>query len=152
MGLLTKIYGVTTMSEDFELLTVKGVRIVVVNLTRATINEAKILKSIIEEQIIIGIRKLFVDISQCEFIDSSFIGSLVVAQKMMKEKGGKIMLIDSVKLDENLFHVTNTIKMFEIYRTREEAVESTSETKPAETKPSVDSMLIAHPYPSLISE
>ena len=48
MGLLTKIYGVTTMSEDFELLTVKGVRIVVVNLTRATINESKNLRSIIE--------------------------------------------------------------------------------------------------------
>ena len=147
MGLLTKIYGVTTMQEDFELVIVKGVRTVVVNLTRATLKESKILKSIIEGQMIIGIRKLVIDISQCEFIDSSFIGSLVVSQKRMKEKGGKIMLIDPVKLDENLFHVTNTIKMFEIYRTREEAIEST-----CETKPSFDSMLIAHPYPSLISE
>ena len=139
MGLLTKIYGVTTMSEDFELLTVKGVKIVVVNLTRATINKSKILKSIIEEQIIFGVKKLFVDISQCEFIDSSFIGSLVVSQKRMKEKGGKIMLIDPLKLDENLFHVTNTIKMFEIYRAREEAIEST-----CETKLSFDSMINVH--------
>jgi anti-anti-sigma factor len=132
------------MSEDFELLTVKGVKIVVVNLTRATINEARILKSIIEEQIIIGVRKLFVDIGQCEFIDSSFIGSLVVAQKMMKEKGGKIMLIDPVKLDENLFHVTNTIKMFEIYRTREEAIESNYDPKHREMTLSFDSMINVH--------
>ncbi len=117
------------MLEDFELLTVKGVRFVVVNLSRATINEAQILKSVIEEAIIIGVRKLFIDISQCEFIDSSFIGSLVVEQKRMKEKGGKIMLIYPMKLDENLFHVTNTLRIFEIYQTREEAIESTDEFK-----------------------
>lgn len=115
------------MLEDFELLTVKGVRFVVVNLSRATINEAQILKSVIEEAIIIGVRKLFIDISQCEFIDSTFIGSLVVEQKRMKEKGGKIMLIYPVKLDENLFHVTNTLRIFEIYQTREEAIEGTDE-------------------------
>jgi anti-anti-sigma factor len=152
MGLLTKIDGVTTMPEDFELVIVKGVRTVVVNLTRATLNESKILKSIIEGQIIIGIRKLVIDISQCEFIDSSFIGSLVVGQKRMEDKGGKIMLINPVKLDKDLFHITNTLRIFEIYQTREEAVESTSETKLVETKPSFNSMLIAHPYPSIISE
>jgi len=109
------------MYEDFEQLTVKGVRSIIVNLTRATINEAKILKSIIEEDITIGIRKLVVD--------SSFIGSLVVGLKRMKEKGGKIMLIEPVKLDENLFDVTNTLRIFEIYQTREEAIESTKDFK-----------------------
>lgn len=117
------------MSEDFEQLTVKGVRFIIVNLSRATINEAKILKSIIEEDITIGVRKLVIDISQCEFIDSSFIGSLVVGQKRMKEKGGKIILIDPVELDEDLFHVTHTLGIFEIYQTREEAIESTEEFK-----------------------
>ena len=117
------------MLEDFELLTVKGVRFIIVNLSRATTKEAQILKSIIEEEIIIGVRKLVIDISQCEFIDSTFIGSLVVEQKRMKEKGGKIMLIYPVKLDENLFHVTNTLRIFEIYQTREEAIESTAEFK-----------------------
>lgn len=117
------------MSEDFEQLTVKGVRFIIVNLSRATINEAKILKSIIEEDITIGVRKLVIDISQCEFIDSSFIGSLVVGQKRMKEKGGKIILIDPVELDKDLFHVTHTLGIFEIYQTREEAIESTEEFK-----------------------
>ena len=117
------------MLEDFEQLTVKGVRFIIVNLSRATLQEAKILKSIIEEDIIIGVRKLVIDISQCEFIDSTFIGSLVVEQKRMKEKGGKVMLIYPLKLDENLFHATNTLRIFEIYQTREEAIESTEEFK-----------------------
>jgi len=117
------------MSDDFELLTMKGVRFISVNLSRATINEAKILKSIIEEEIIIGVRKLAVDISQCEFIDSTFIGSLVIGQKKMKEKGGKIMLIDPAKLDKDLFHITHTLGIFEIYQSREEAIESTEDFK-----------------------
>ncbi len=77
------------MSEDFELLTVKGVRFVVVNLSRATLNEAKILKSIIEKEIIIGVRKLAVDISQCEFIDSTFIGVTRNWTKKDERKGRK---------------------------------------------------------------
>ena len=112
------------MSEHFRLLTVKGVRFIIVNLSRATLQEAIILKSIIEEEIIIGVKKLAIDISQCEFIDSTFIGSLVVGQKKMKEKGGKIMLIDPVKLDKDLFHVINALRLFDLYKTREDAIKS----------------------------
>ena len=74
------------MSEEFELLTVNGVRFIILNLSRATLREAIILKSIIEEEINLGEKKLVLDISQCEFIDFSFIGSLVVEKKRMKEK------------------------------------------------------------------
>ena len=144
MGLLTKIYGVTTMSKEFELLTVKGVRIVVVNLTRASINESKKLKSIIEEQITFGVKMLAIDISQCVYIDSAFIGSLVVGQKMMKEKGGKIILIDPLRLDAKLFHVTNTLRIFENYQTREEALESNNDPKHREITLSFDSMINVH--------
>ena len=95
------------MTEEFELSTVNGARFIIINLSRAALREAIILKSIIEEEINLGAKKLVLDISQCEFIDSSFIGSLVVEQKRMKEKGGEIMLIEPVKLDEDLFHITN---------------------------------------------
>ena len=117
------------MSEEFELLTVNGVRFIILNLSRATLREAIILKSIIEEEINLGEKKLVLDISQCEFIDFSFIGSLVVEQKRIKEKGGKIMLIEPVELYEDSFHVTYTLRLFEIYQTREEAIESTGEIK-----------------------
>jgi anti-anti-sigma factor len=119
------------MSEKFELLTVKGVRFIILNLSRATLQEAIMLKSIIEEEIISGVKKLVLDISQCEFIDSSFIGSLVVEQKRMKEKGGEIMLIEPMKLDEDLFHVINTLRKFEINQKREEVIESKDELKPS---------------------
>ena len=69
------------MSEEFELLTVNGVRFIILNLSRATLREAIILKSIIEEEINLGEKKLVLDISQCEFIDFSFIGSLVVEKR-----------------------------------------------------------------------
>ena len=119
------------MLEEFELLTVKGVRFIILNLSRASLREAIILKSIIEEEMNLGEKKLVIDISQCEFIDFSFIGSLVVEQKRMKEKGGKIMLIEPVMLYEDSFHVTYTLRIFEIYQTREEAIESRDEFKPS---------------------
>ena len=119
------------MSEKFELLTVNGVRFIILNLSRAYLQEAIILKSIIEEEINLGEKKLVIDISQCEFIDSSFIGSLVVEQKRMKEKGGQIMLIEPVKLDEDLIHVINTLRTFEINQKREKVVESKYEFKPS---------------------
>ena len=127
------------MSEEFELLTVKGVRFIILNLSRATLQEAIMLRSIIEEEINLGKKKLVIDISQCEFIDSSFIGSLVVEQKRMKEKGGQIMLIEPVKLDEDLFHVINTLRLFEINQKREKVIESKDEFKP-----SLDSIKIVH--------
>jgi anti-sigma B factor antagonist/stage II sporulation protein AA (anti-sigma F factor antagonist) len=119
------------MSEEFELLTANGVRFIILNLSRAILREAIILKSIIEEEINLGEKKLVLDISQCEFIDFSFVGSLVVEKKRMKEKGVEIMLIEPVKLYEDSFHVTYTLRIFEIYQTREEAIESRSEFKPS---------------------
>ena len=49
----------------------------------------------------------------------------------MKEKGGEIMLIEPVKLYEDSFHVTYTFRIFEIFQTREEAIESRGEFKPS---------------------
>ena len=119
------------MPKKFKLLTVNGVRFIILNLSRATLQEAITLKSIIEEEINLGEKKLVIDISQCEFIDSSFIGSLVVEQKRMEEKGGKLILTEALKLDKDLFHIANTLRIFEINQTIEEAKESTGEIKPS---------------------
>ena len=130
------------MPKDFELLTVKGVRFIILNLSCATIKEAIILRSIIEEEIVTGVKKLVLDISHCEFIDSSFIGSIVVEQKKMKENGGEIMLVEPVNLDKDLFHVINTLRLFEINNQKREKV---VENK-VKFKPSSDSIkIIRHP-------
>ena len=53
----------------------------VVNLTRATLKEAEEFKLTLTQDIEEGVRKIVVDLSQCEFIDSTFLGALVVSLK-----------------------------------------------------------------------
>jgi anti-anti-sigma regulatory factor len=53
-----------------------NILIEVVNLTRATLKEADEFKQILIEDISAGWRKVIVDLSECEFIDSTFLGTL----------------------------------------------------------------------------
>ena len=65
----------------------------VVNLTRATMKEAEEFKQIIRQDIESGWRKIIVDLSDCEFIDSTFLGVLVISLKRITGLGGDIRLV-----------------------------------------------------------
>jgi hypothetical protein len=96
--------------EDFSKENVYDVTVINVNLTRATLKEAQELKKIIDEEITIQHKKLLVDISQCEFIDSTFLGGLNI--------------VEPVALNENLFHMTRILEKLNLHKSREEAIES----------------------------
>ncbi len=49
-----------------------------------------------------------------------------------------------MRLDAKLFHVTNTLRIFENYQTREEALESNNDPKHREITLSFDSMINVH--------
>ena len=51
--------------------------IINVNLTRATLKEALDLQNLLDEELIYNHQNLVLDISQCEFIDSTFIGAIL---------------------------------------------------------------------------
>ena len=63
-----------------------------VNLTRATLKEAEEFKSHLVADIKNGWQKIVVDLSECEFIDSTFLGALVVSLKKITNLGGKARL------------------------------------------------------------
>lgn len=110
--------------EDFESLIIDDVAVVVINLTRGTLNESKKLGSILDEEIDSGCRKIVVDLNQCEFIDSTFIGTLVVRYKKLIEKGGKLKLVLPTMQRGVIFAVTNTLGFFDTFRTRKDAIDS----------------------------
>ncbi len=58
--------------EVFEKKSVDDVFVIGVNLTRSTLNEAIEFRKIIEEEISSGHTNLVIDLSKCEFIDSTF--------------------------------------------------------------------------------
>jgi anti-anti-sigma factor len=112
------------LMEDFEKKIEKDVVIEVVNLTRATYKEAQEFKKILEEDIEKKFRKLVVDISQCEFLDSTFLGVLVFAKKSTTKIGGDLKIVEPPSVFRVLREKTSTLNVFKTYKSLEEAVNS----------------------------
>jgi len=79
---------------DFEKKVQSDVIIEVVNLTRATYKEALQFKKILTEDIVEKkLKKVVIDISQCDFVDSTFLGAMIFAKRRMDEIGGQLRVI-----------------------------------------------------------
>jgi anti-anti-sigma factor len=111
---------------DFEKEFHNDVLIERVNLTRATFKEAEEFKSQLVMDIQEGWQKIVVDLSECEFIDSTFLGALVVTLKKVTAAGGDIRLIGFHSAVNSMFELTRMYRVFDSFRSREEAIESYS--------------------------
>ena len=95
-----------------------------VNLTRATLKEADEFKQTLAQDIESGKKKIVVDLTDCEVIDSTFLGSLVVSLKRITSLGGDLRLVGFQPAVHSMFELTRMYRVFESYKTREEAVAS----------------------------
>lgn len=95
-----------------------------VNLNRATLKEAENLKQALAKDIEEGCRKLIVDLSQCEFIDSTFLGALVVSLKKINALGGELKLVGFQPTVRAMFELTRMFRVFETYPSKQEAIGS----------------------------
>ncbi|MCX8010722.1 MAG: STAS domain-containing protein [Ignavibacteria bacterium] len=96
----------------------------VVNLTRATLREAEDFKNILTKAIESGERRIVVDLSECEFVDSTFLGSLVVTLKKITSLGGDIKLVGFKPAVRSMFELTRMHKVFETFDNTQDAVNS----------------------------
>lgn len=110
--------------EDFEQLLVNDIVVQVVNLSRATYREASQLKKSLDELILTKHKKIIVDISQCEFIDSTFLGVLVLSLKSIAKIDGDIRLIKPAEVVKTLMEKSGTLNVFNLYESLEEAIKS----------------------------
>ncbi len=110
--------------EDFEKLLVNDIVLQVVNLSRATYKEASQLKKSLDELLLAKHKKIIVDISQCEFIDSTFLGVLVLSLKSSAKIGGDIKLIRPAEVVKTLMDKSGTLNVFNLYDSLDEAVKS----------------------------
>jgi anti-anti-sigma factor len=110
--------------EDFEQKIEQDVVVEVVNLTRATYKEANEFKKILQDDIEKKFKKVVVDISQCDFLDSTFLGALVLAQKSMNKIGGNLKIIEPPSLFRVLREKTSTMHIFDTYKSLDEAINS----------------------------
>lgn len=110
---------------DFEKQLSGNVLIEKVNLLRATTVEAGIMKKRLFDDIHLNKKKIIVDISRCDFIDSTFLGALVVSLKRTRITGGDIKLvITSSSFAEGIVDNSGILKLFEIYTSAKDALKS----------------------------
>jgi anti-anti-sigma factor len=111
--------------EDFEKQLLGDVLIEKVNLQRVTHKEASIIKSRIFEDILLNNKKIIIDISKCDFIDSSFLGALVFSLKRTIETGGDIkIVIASSSSAKGIVNNSGILTVFEIYTSVKDAINS----------------------------
>ncbi len=102
----------------------EDVMVQVVDLTRATLKEAEEFKDTLTKSIDKGYRKIVVDLSYCEFIDSTFLGALVVSLKRITTLGGDMRLVGFHPAVHSMMELTRMHRVFESYPTKEDAISS----------------------------
>lgn len=103
-------------SDIFSILTIK--------FERATLREASGFKKFMEKAISEDGRSVIVDLNNCEFVDSSFFGVLVAGVKRLKVMNKKFLLVYDSKDKLPIFSATGLDKVFKVYKTIDEAVNS----------------------------
>lgn len=109
---------------DYLQETYEDILVQVVDLTRATLREAEEFKYTLSKSIEQGYRKIVVDLSLCEFIDSTFLGALVVSLKKVTAMGGDLRLVGFHPAVHSMLELTRMHRVFESYPTKEDAINS----------------------------
>ena len=103
---------------------IKDVVVEVVDINRATFKESEEFKKFLEKDIDKGYLKIIIDLSNCNFIDSTFLSTIVTALKKISKIGGNLKLVGVHSETQALLELTGTVKVFEIYENRSKAIES----------------------------
>lgn len=110
----------------FQEIQVDDILVVSIELSSATMDSASKLKDYLNRKIDSGIIKLILDCSKIDFMDSTFLGALVITLKKVIPLGGDLRLI--IGNVQNpiwvMFEATRMFKVFKTYPTFEEALAS----------------------------
>jgi len=96
--------------------------IVRVNHIRAASEEAKVFREFTLINIHQGHKEFIIDLSKCEFMDSTFLGTIILLTKRLRLENGSIILVaDSQKL-KVIHALVELSKILKVFNTIDEAV------------------------------
>jgi anti-anti-sigma factor len=99
-----------------------GVAIESFDFTRATINDAEEIKDNLLDDI--NFNKIIVDLSNCNYIDSTFFGALVFAHRILKHQNCTMVLVISETFLSRSFIYKEISSVFRVYHSISEAVDA----------------------------
>lgn len=95
-----------------------------VNLKRATTTKAEEFKLNFLNDIKDGVTRYIIDLSKCEYMDSSFLGSIIFIYKKISESQGELKLVASHQDIKILMEITSINKFVNVYDTKASAIKS----------------------------
>ena len=115
--------------EPIERVTEKYATVLNVNYLRATLNDASEFKVYLEEALTDSNRDIIINLGDCEYMDSTFLGVLVSAYKKLKYQNRNLIIIEPVD-QSSIFLTLNSIgKIFPIYSNVKSALEDIEKKK-----------------------
>jgi len=115
---------------DFKLERIADVAVVHVFLNRATLAKAILFKDFVSDIIKEGTNNIVVDLSMCEYVDSTFLGAMVAGLKKANSNNGDLRLVYNNEMPSLVFVLTRMDKVFKVFAGLDEAVESFTGGKP----------------------
>lgn len=106
-------------SEKFD-----SVIVVKVNISRATMDSAPEFREYLAELIEKDEKYVIVDLSACDFLDSSFLGALVFGLKKLKSEGGNLKIIIATQVPAGILSLTKMDQVFTVFNDLDEAIDS----------------------------
>ena len=105
---------------------IDGIFVVRIMLERATLSKAALIKDTLMTNIEMGHRKFIVDCRNIEFMDSTFLGALVITLKKLKPMNGDLRLVFANKNSPIwlMFETTRMFNIFQGFLSLDEAIES----------------------------
>lgn len=103
---------------------INNILIVGINSERASLIEAEEIKKYFEKKISLGDNKIIINLYQCIFVDSTFLGVLINYLKILNKNNGFIKLVGVTKNIQVLFEFTGINNVFEMYNDVAEALKS----------------------------
>jgi len=112
--------------ENFTVKYVEDIAIIKVDLITATLRDSQALWDTMDLESIFEKKKIVIDLSGCNFVDSTFIGMIVKVFRYLKENNATLKLVFPQITDLDSFRVIGITKILDCYHTVSNALESFS--------------------------
>lgn len=109
---------------SFSFKTKNGVLIATIEEKRATVEIAGDFKQELLKNIDESGANIVVNLSNCEFVDSSFLGALVAGLKKATMRNGDLKIVGLQPPVQAMFELTRLYRIFDIFDNEEEAIKS----------------------------
>ncbi len=101
-----------------------GVLVAKIHKKRATVEFSGQLKEELLKKIDEQTSNVVVDLSECEFVDSSFLGALVAGLKKSTMRNGDLKIVGLQPPVRAMFELTRLYRIFDIFDKQEDAINS----------------------------